>query len=151
MSNLNDVFGESLIEDKKESEEKEKSANLFDILNSIYHSRNFVLDELTDKLYNKYMINKGLSMGQDTIFYAAEMNRFSHISNNMHHDFLNGVVRKRKRFNKWIKSEKDNDIKILKFFMKCSINKAKEVLSLIDENQMSDLKVVYERDYKMKN
>ncbi len=150
MSSLSDIFDGIVEEPKKEVIEdvKEKGISPFDILNSIYFSRNFVLDDSTDKAYNKYLLNKGLSMGEDTIFYAAEMSRYSHITNNMHHDFLNGVVRKRKRYNKWIKSVKDDNIKVIKFFMQCSISKAKEILNLLNETQVNELRTIFERDFK---
>ncbi len=151
MSSLSEFFGEIVEEPKKEVvEEKEKGISPFDILNSIYFSRSFVLDENTEKAYVKYVLNKGLSMGEDTIYYAAEMSRFSHITNHMHHDFLNGVVRKRKRYNKWIKSTKDDNIKIVRFFMNCSISKAKEVLTLLNEAQVNELRTIFERDFQGK-
>lgn len=151
MSNLSDFFDDVVEESKKEvPEEKEKGISPFDILNSIYYSRTFILDENTDKAYVQYLINKGLSMGEDTIFYAAEMSKLSHLTKNMHHDFLNGVVRKRKRYNKWIKSDKDDNIKIVRFFMCCSISKAKEVLSLLNESQVNELRTIFVRDYNGK-
>lgn len=147
MSNLNDFFGEETEEKEVVEEEKQKSISLFDILNSINYSKNFVLNEETNKYYVKYMINKGLSMGKDTIFYANEMNRYPNVSNIMHHDFLNGIIRKSKRFNKWLKSEKNDDINMVKFFMKCSTKKAKETLSLLKEEQLEVLRVRFDKIY----
>ena len=127
MSNsINNIF-DDFVEEEKEvvEEEKAKSINVFDIVNSIYYDRSFILSEETKKYYTKYMINKSLSMGQDTIHFSNEMNRFPNLTNEMHLGFLNGVVRKRKRFNKWAKSEKIEHIDVVKFFLKCKNTRSK--------------------------
>lgn len=147
MSNLDDFLGITTEEKPVEKEEKDKSITLFDILNSIYYGKNFILNEETNKNYVKFMINKGLSMGRDTIYYANEMNTYPDLTNNMHHDFLNGIVRKNKRFNKWVKSDKNDDINMVKFFMKCSTDKAKVALSLLDEEQLKKLRFKFDKIY----
>ena len=48
----------------------------FDYLNAINQSKeNLIVDELSEKEYVPFVVNKGLSYFPDTILYANEMNR----------------------------------------------------------------------------
>ena len=51
-----------------------------------------MVDDIAEKQYNSYIINKGLSYFIDTIFPANEMNLNSHIPNRMEYDFLINIA-----------------------------------------------------------
>ena len=56
------------------------------------------------------MVNRGLSYFNDTILLANEMNYRHNIPARMQYDLLRTLGRKRKRFSKWFKAEKINDL-----------------------------------------
>lgn len=61
--------------------------------------------------YVPFIVNRGLSYSPDTIFYANEMNCLPLADKRMQYDYLYHSVRKRKRFDKWIKQdEQDEDL-----------------------------------------
>ena len=71
------------------------------------------------------------------------MNARPHLDNKLQYDFLMDVVRKGKRYNKWLKSEEENIEAIQKFFG-YSFIKAKETLNLLNDTQIDIIKVYLE-------
>ena len=54
--------------------------NPFDYLNAINSTKkNIMVDEVTEKAYSPFLINRGLSYFSDTILFANEMNLNHHI------------------------------------------------------------------------
>jgi hypothetical protein len=92
--------------------------------------------------YSPYMVNRGLSMFNDTIFYANEMNRHgSVLPNKMQYDFLRFAIRPRKRFSKWAKKIEEDSITIdaiVKLYG-YSRDKAVAALSLLTTEQKAIL------------
>ena len=89
--------------------------NHFDYLKSITDSKeDIMVDDLAEKDYNAFMVNRGLSYYNDTVIYANEMNKNSHIDSRLQFDFLKQIIRKRKRFSKWNKADKLADIEVIK-------------------------------------
>ena len=62
-----------------------------------------------EKDYIPFMINRGLSFSPDTILYANEMNCMPMSDKRMQYDYLYHSIRKRKRFDKWIKPEESDE------------------------------------------
>jgi len=115
--------------------------NPFEYLNAInYSKKDIMIDDLAEKGYNSFMVNRGLSYFPDTVLYANEMNRCHHIDSRLQFDFLINITRKKKRFSKWFKPNEDENISILKEYYGYSNEKAKSVLSLLHINQIEDLK-----------
>ena len=113
----------------------------FDYLNSINdHKRNLMIDDMTEKSYNGFMINRSLSYFQDTIMFANVMNKYHHIDNKLQYHFLINIIRKRKRFSKWIKPEQLSDIEVVKQYYGYSNEKAKQVLPLLSREQITIIK-----------
>ena len=112
--------------------------NHFDYLNSINYSKeNIMHDNLDEKAYNSFMVNRGLSYFNDTVIYANEMNRYAHIDSKLQYDFLRTLIRKRKRFSKWAKEDKNSDIDLIKEYYGYSIEKAFQVLPLLSKDQLT--------------
>ncbi len=112
--------------------------NHFDYLNSINYSKeNIMHDNLDEKAYNSFMINRGLSYFNDTVIYANEMNRYAHIDSKLQYDFLRTLIRKRKRFSKWTKEDKNSDIDLIKEYYGYSKEKAFQVLPLLSKEQLT--------------
>jgi hypothetical protein len=112
--------------------------NHFDYLNSINYSKeNIMHDNLDEKAYNSFMVNRGLSYFNDTVIYANEMNRYAHIDSKLQYDFLRTLIRKRKRFSKWTKEDKNSDIDLIKEYYGYSKEKAFQVLPLLSKEQLT--------------
>ena len=80
--------------------------NPFQYLNAINDTKqNIMVDDITEKAYNSFMVNRGLSYFKDTVIFANEMNRNHHLDSRLQFDFLINIIRKRKRFSKWIKPD----------------------------------------------
>lgn len=115
--------------------------NFFDYLNSINSgSTDIMTDDDAEKAYNIYMVNKGLMYFQDTIMFANLMNENSNIPARQHYDFLRRSVRKRKRFSKWHKASKDEDIQFLADYLNCSRQKAKEYITVVNPQVINNIK-----------
>ncbi len=99
-----------------------------------------MIDDITEKDYNSFMVNRGLSYFQDTILFANEMNRHHHLDNRLQFDFLINIIRKRKRFSKWMKPETASDVEVVKEYYGYSNEKARQVLTLLTSEQINDLK-----------
>ena len=94
--------------DEKEYVEKIKKLSPFDYLNTITYSKQDIMTEDNESQYPAFIINRGLGFGADTVIAANEMNSRTHIDYRMQYDFLRHVIRKSKRYNKWIKAEESN-------------------------------------------
>jgi len=114
----------------------------FDYVNAILQNKKqLIVDELTEKSYEPFLTNRGLSYHMDCIMFANEMNQRHFLDKKMQNDFLLNTVRSRKRpFAKWIKAEKSEDIECIKQVYNLSNSKAKEVYRLLSKEQIQLLK-----------
>ena len=116
--------------------------NFFDYLNSInYSKKDIMVDDIAEEEYNPFMVNRGLSYFQDTVLYANEMNKYHHLDNHLQYKFLINIVRKRKRFSKWVKSTNSDALSVVKEYYGYSDEKAKQVLSLLSDNEIKEMKM----------
>ena len=115
--------------------------NPFEYLNAInYTKKNIMIDDLTEKTYNSFMVNRGLSYFADTVLMANEMNQYAHLDNRLQFDFFINIVRKKKRFSKWNKPETVSDVEVVKQYYGYSNEKARQVLTLLTSDQIDELK-----------
>ena len=115
--------------------------NHFDYLNSINLSKqDIMIDDLAEKEYNPFMVNRGLSYFNDTVLMANEMNLNHHLDSRLQNDFLINIVRKKKRFSKWNKPETVSDVEVVKEYYGYSNEKARQALSLLTKEQLDILK-----------
>lgn len=113
----------------------------FDFVNSISSNKDIQMDsKLQESIYNPFITNKALSYFVDTIFVANEMNINHHLENKLQYEYLLNKVRKRKRFSKWHKNLDDNNIEIIKQYYKVNNNKAKIILSILNEKQLDSIR-----------
>ncbi len=118
-------------------EVKERKSYLFDFLNSISFNKDNLLDSLEEKEYNAYMINRYLSFEPDTLMYAQEMNQRYYLPQMIQFDFLRFGIRKKKRFFKYIKKEKEENINIVKEYYGYSNKTAREALEILSEDELA--------------
>ena len=115
--------------------------NPFEYLNAInYTKQNIMVDDITEKGYNSFMVNRGLSYFNDTVLMANEMNQHAHLDNRLQFDFFINIVRKKKRFSKWNKPETASDVEVVKEYYGYSNEKARQVLTLLTSDQIDELK-----------
>lgn len=114
----------------------------FDFLTSINSTKVNLLDKNPEniKLYNSFLVNRSLSYFPDTVFMSNEMNRLHHLDAKLQYDFLINIVRKKKRFSKWDKPEERDDIECVKRYFGYSETKAKQVVGLLSESQITTIK-----------
>lgn len=110
----------------------------FDIVTDISFKKEYIYDEEAD--YVPFLTNRAFSYFPDTIFYANEMNRHAAIPSKMQHDFYFYAIPKKKRFSKWAKAPKHEDLALLMDVYKYSIDKAKQVLPLFSAEQLQELR-----------
>ena len=105
-----------------------------------YTKEDIMIDDITEKAYNSFLINRSLSYFPDTVLAANEMNRNHHIDNRLQFDFFINIIRKRKRFSKWFKPEEISDLETVKEYYGYSNEKARQILTLLSTEQMNELK-----------
>lgn len=115
--------------------------NPFDYLNSINTSKkDIMVDDIAEKDYNAFMVNRGLSYFADTVLMANEMNINHHLDSRLQFDFLINIVKKKKRFSKWLKANELENLEVIKEYYGYSDEKAKSVLSLFNDEDINELK-----------
>ena len=115
--------------------------NPFEFINAINTTKqDIMVDDTTEKQYNAFMVNRSLSYFNDTVLMANEMNINHHLDNRLQFDFFINIVRKKKRFSKWMKPETFSDVEVVKAYYGYSNEKARQALSLLTNEQIDLLK-----------
>lgn len=113
----------------------------FDIINSINNKTSLEWDDVTEKTYAPFIINRGLSFNMQTIMFANVMNRFPQMNKKMQYDFYFYGVPKGKRFDKWQKKlEVSSDVQVVKNFYNINTQRAEEALKLLSNEQLDMIK-----------
>lgn len=120
--------------------------NPFEYVNAInLTKKDIMVDDIAEKAYTPFLINRSLSYFNDTVLFANEMNRYHHLDHRLQFDFFINIIRKKKRFSKWIKPQEIENLELIKEYYGYSNEKAKSVLSLLNNDQIEELK---QRIYK---
>ena len=115
--------------------------NPFDFVNAINtNKKDLIVDDLSEKSYVPYVINRQLSYFQDTVLLANEMNKHHQLDNKLQFHFLLNTVRNRKRFSKWFKPQDETDLGVVKDYYGYSNDKARQALTILSPNQIKVLK-----------
>ena len=115
--------------------------NPFTYINSInYTKKDIMVDDITEKDYNPFIVNRTLSYFPDTVLMANEMNLYPHLDKRLQFQFLINIVRKRKRFSKWLKPISESDIEAVKEYYGYSNQKARQALSLLSPEKIGIIK-----------
>ena len=114
--------------------------NPFDFVKSITYTKEDIMHDLNESEYEPFLTNRALAYYQDCILYANEMNRRFEISARLQYHYLLNTIRKRKRFAKWIKPDKIDDLRIVMEYYSVSRQKAEEYLNIISEKEIGVLR-----------
>ena len=113
----------------------------FDYLKAINETKEDVmLTPEDERKYSPFIVNRGLSFFMDTIFQVNELNRNYHLEARLQFDYLLNSVRKKKRYSKWLKPEKLQDLDVVKEYYGFSNEKAKDALRTLSEDQLTFIK-----------
>ena len=114
---------------------------LKDYLYSINQSKKNILDEDPDaaKKYPAYVVNRCLSSFTDTVLYANEMNKNSHLPNKMQYDFFLNSVKPRKRFSPWARKDSIDYLDVVKEYYGYNDDKALQALRILTKDQLDKI------------
>ena len=126
---------------KIEEESKKPAINPFDFVTAIQQTgEQLIVDEWSEKQYNPYIVNRAMSMGSDTVIPANEMNCRPHIPKKAQFDFLLNFVRKKKRYNKWIKADPEENLKLIQNYYGYNVKKARTALRILTPDNIEYIK-----------
>ena len=115
--------------------------NPFEYVNAINMTKqDIMIDGIAEKAYNPFIVNRSLSYFRDTVLMANEINMNAHLDNRLQFDFYINIVRKKKRFSKFMKPETVSDVEVVKEYYGYSNEKAKSALTLLTSDQINELK-----------
>ena len=115
--------------------------NPFDYVKQINGSKkDIMVDDVAEKAYNGFLVNRALSEFFDTSIAANEMNINHHIDNRLQFDFFINIIRKGKRFSKCAKADSIENIEVVKEYYGYSNEKARDALRLLSNDQIVELK-----------
>ena len=115
--------------------------NPFEYVNAINTGKkDIMIDDLAEKSYSSFTINRSLSYFNDTVLAANEMNKHHHLDKKLQFHFLLNIVRKRKRFSKWAKPDQISNIDVVKRYYGYNDELARQVLPLLSLEQINTLK-----------
>jgi len=113
----------------------------FQFVNEItFGKKDVMVDPDMEKKYVPFMVNRSLSYFTDTVHMANEMNRYHHLDKKLQFQFLLNIVRKKKRFSKWVKPETDSNVDVIKEYYGYSNEKAIQILPLLSTDQLNIIK-----------
>jgi hypothetical protein len=95
----------------------------------------------TEKDYNAFVVNRALSFHYDCVLQANEMNRYPSLPGSLQYQYLLNTIRGYKRpFRPWQKRETIENLEAVKEYYNYSYEKAKEVMVLLNANQIEEIK-----------
>ena len=113
----------------------------FDFIKAINESKDVMKnDPFAEKDYIPFLVNRGLSFFQDTILQVNEMNRNHFLDNKLQFDFLINNIRSRKRWSKWLKPDKIDNLELVKTYFGFGNEKAKEALEVLSNEDIKEIK-----------
>ena len=94
-------------------------------------------DEMWEKKYPAFVVNRCVYPFSDTILLVNEMNIYNGLDNKLQFQFLLNSIRARKRFSPWLKTSKINNLETIKEYFGYSDQRAKEVLNVLTDEDIS--------------
>jgi len=115
--------------------------NPFDFVKSVSSDKkDIMVDDIEEKAYQPFLINKSLSYHQDSVFFTNEMNCRHGVDNRLQYVFFLNTLRKRQRFSKWAKPYVSKKLTVVKDYYQMSTREAKELFTLLSDKEIRELK-----------
>ena len=124
------------------------SYELKEYLNAINFTKKDLMkseDELWQKKYPAFIVNKLLSAFSDTIMFVNEMNRNHFLDKDMQFQFLLNSIRTKNRYSPFLRASKLKEIECVKEYYGYSNDKAKAALDILTKDE---IKIIKEKLYK---
>jgi hypothetical protein len=117
----------------------------FDFTKSITYGKNDIWEEsgedIANRSYIPYLVNRGLSQSIDTVLFANEINKYHDLPKRTQYEFYLHAVPKRKRFDKWAKADaQDEKIGIIREYYGYTIEVAIQAARILTSDQVKELK-----------
>ena len=118
--------------------------NLFEFVNSISSNKKNLMrgsenDDLMEKEYNGYLVNRALSYYTDTILYANEMNKHPEIDGKLQYEYLFHSIRQSKRYSKWAKSQTSQETVAISKYFSVNLRKAEEYRKILPADKVQEI------------
>ena len=124
------------------------SYELKEYLNAINFTKKDLMkseDELWQKKYPAFIVNKLLSAFSDTVMFVNEMNRNHFLDKDMQFQFLLNSIRTKKRYSPFLRASKLKEIECVKEYYGYSNDKAKSALDILTKDE---IKLIKDKLYK---
>jgi hypothetical protein len=116
----------------------------FEFVKSINYKKNDLLaddeDGQIEREYVSYIVNRSLSYTSDTVLHANECNRRPFLDKKLQYHYLLNSVRPKNRFGKWLKTDVEEKIEVIKQYYGYSNEKASQVAPIFSDNDIKSLK-----------
>ena len=116
---------------------------LKEYLNAINVSKEPLLDsedEMWEKKYAPFIVNKCVAPFPDTIQLVNELNQYHHLDKKLQFDFLLNSLRTRKRYTPWLKAKKLKNLEYVKEYYGYNNEKARSALKVLSDEQIKAIK-----------
>ena len=114
--------------------------NPFDYINDITNNKKgIMIDDIAEKEYNSFIVNRGLGNFRDCILYANEMNVNHHLDARLQYDFFINSLKPRKRFAPWAKKETLEHLDLVKQYYGYNHNKALAALRILTNSDLEKI------------
>jgi len=120
-------------------------------LNAINHKKEDLMDgedEFWEKKYPAYIVNKCLSAFPECILYVNELNKMHHLDKRLQFQFLLNSIGRKKRFSKWLRSNKIKNLEYVKEYYGYNNEKARQALDILDKEEIEYIKKIISRGGK---
>ena len=111
----------------------------FDYAKAINESKDQLMDspdEMWEKKYAPFIVNKAGYPFPDTVLLVNEMNQCHYLDNRLQFDFLLNSIRPRKRYAPWLKASKIDNLELVKEYFGYSDQKAKDALKILSDDDL---------------
>lgn len=112
-----------------------------DIVSSIQKTKKDLSDDpVFQKTYDAFVVNRALSYHVDSILHANEMNIRHGLDKNLqYHFYLNSIRAMKRKFQPWVKKEKNDILNAIKEYYHFSNAKALEAMRLLSTDQVENI------------
>lgn len=127
---------------EEETKAKKDKITPFTFITAVSETKKDLLKEnpQLEKEYNPFIINRGFSYFPDTALFANELNMYPDMPKKAQFQYYMQSLRRRKRFSKWFKLEKNPDLLMVQEIYSVRPDIAKQYLKLLSEDDLVDLR-----------
>ena len=109
-----------------------------EIIPSILKTKDY---DYSESDYVPYLVNKALSFHIDCLFTVEILNCYPFLDKKLQYDYYFYAIKGYNRpFKKWIKGSEDKNLQIIQSYYNCSLSKAKEIIGLLTNENISLIK-----------